>query len=65
MPLIERKAALKKLLGRRRRGGPIRYSDHVQGLKFLGRREDKEAREVGLESGGKRADMIPDLENIR
>jgi len=31
LPLIERKAALKKLLGRRRRGGPIRYSDRVQG----------------------------------
>ena len=30
MPLIERKAALKKLLVRRR-SGPIRYSDHVQG----------------------------------
>ena len=26
-----RKAALKKLLGRRRRAGPIRYSDHVRG----------------------------------
>jgi bifunctional non-homologous end joining protein LigD len=31
LPLIERKAALKKLLGRRRGAGPIRYSDHVQG----------------------------------
>ena len=31
MPLIERKAALKKLLGRRHGAGPIRYSDHVQG----------------------------------
>jgi hypothetical protein len=31
LPLIERKTALKKLLGRRRGGGPIRYSDHVQG----------------------------------
>jgi bifunctional non-homologous end joining protein LigD len=31
LPLIERKAALKKLLGRRRGAGLIRYSDHVQG----------------------------------
>jgi len=31
LPLIERKATLKKLLGRRRGGGPIRYSDRVQG----------------------------------
>jgi bifunctional non-homologous end joining protein LigD len=31
LPLIERKATLKKLLARRRRGGSIHYSDHVQG----------------------------------
>jgi bifunctional non-homologous end joining protein LigD len=31
LPLLERKAALKKLLGHRRRAGPIRFSDHVQG----------------------------------
>jgi hypothetical protein len=31
LPLIERKSALKKLLGRRRGAGPIHYSDHVQG----------------------------------
>jgi hypothetical protein len=31
LPLLERKAALKKLLGRRRAAGPIRYSDHVEG----------------------------------
>jgi bifunctional non-homologous end joining protein LigD len=31
LPMIERKAALKKLLGRRRGAGPIRNSDHVQG----------------------------------
>jgi hypothetical protein len=31
LPLTERKAALNKLLGRRRDAGPIRYSDHVQG----------------------------------
>ena len=30
MPLLERKAALKKMLGRRA-AGPIRYSDHVDG----------------------------------
>jgi bifunctional non-homologous end joining protein LigD len=31
LPLVERKAALKRLLGRQRRGGLIRFSDHVQG----------------------------------
>jgi ATP-dependent DNA ligase len=31
LPLVERKATLKKLLGRRRNAGPIRYSDHVEG----------------------------------
>jgi bifunctional non-homologous end joining protein LigD len=31
LPLLQRKAALKKLLGRRRITGPIRFSDHVQG----------------------------------
>ena len=31
LPLLARKTALKKLLGRRRAAGPIRFSDHVQG----------------------------------
>jgi len=46
LPLIERKAALKKLLGRRPGGGPIRYSDHVQGQ---GRAFYAHACKLGLE----------------
>jgi bifunctional non-homologous end joining protein LigD len=46
LPLIERKAALKKLLGHRRGAGPIRHSDHVQGQ---GGRFHTHACKLGLE----------------
>jgi bifunctional non-homologous end joining protein LigD len=46
LPLIERKAALKKLLGRCRGGGPIRYTYHVQGQ---GGRFYAHACKLGLE----------------
>ena len=44
-PLLERKARLKKLLGRRR-SGRIRYADHVEGN---GRSFYEQARTLGLE----------------
>jgi bifunctional non-homologous end joining protein LigD len=46
LPLIERKAALKNLLGRRRGAGPILYSDHIQGQ---GGRFYAHACKLGLE----------------